>query len=140
MKTPVTALRLSPAQIAKLNSIATAHGTLSRTGPTSGLPSWRVLVADIADGRLTVKDPAKRWEPKEPKEKKKRKPFRAHPRFAAKWWKPTEMDDMPVADALAASGYPLDELVAAGMKLVDDGANLITPPEWTGWAWKEEEG
>ena len=135
MKTPVTALRLSPAQIAKLTSIAATHGTLSRTGPTSGNPSWRVLIADIADGRLTVKDPAKRWEPKQ---KKKRKPFRAHPRFPAKWWRPSEMDDMPTADALAASGYPLEELVAAGLKVVDDGRNLITPPEWTAWAWKEE--
>lgn len=140
MKTPTSSIRLSAKQLEKLNSIATVHGTLSRTGATTGEPSWRVLIADIADGRLTVKDPAKRWEPKEPKEKKKRKPFRAHPRFPAKWWHPTEMDDMPVADALDASGYPLDELVAAGLIVVDDGKNLIAPADWSGWGWKKEEG
>ena len=138
MKTPTSTIRLSAKQLEKLNSIAAAHGTLSRSGATSGEPSWRVLISAIADGTLTVKDPTKRWEPKEPKEKKKRKPFRAHPRFPSKWWHPTEMDDMPVADALDASGYPLDELVAAGLIVVDDGKNLIAPADWSGWGWKKE--
>lgn len=136
MKTPkpASSIKLSREQIGKLNSIAATHSAHARTGPTSGEPSWRVLVSDIADGRLTVKDPTKRWEPKE---KKKRKGFRPHPRFAAKWWKPSEMDDMPTADAVSASGYTVEELVAGGMRLVDDGKNLITPSDWSGWAWKE---
>lgn len=134
---PASSIKLSRDQIGKLNDIAATHSALARTGPTSGEPSWRVLVSDIADGRLTVKDPAKRWEPKQKKKKEKR-PFNPHPRFAAKWWKPSEMDDMPTAAAVEASGYPVEELTAKGLVLVDDGKNLIAPSDWSGWAWKED--
>lgn len=135
-KKTASSIKLSPDQIGKLNGIAATLNTLSRTGPTSGNPSWRVLVAEIADGRLTVKDPRAPWVPRQ-KKGRERKPFKAHPRFSPRWWKPTPTDDMPTDLALEESKYTLDELLSGGLIAVDDGKNLIAPPEWSGWAWKE---
>jgi hypothetical protein len=136
MKKTASSIKLSTDQLKKLTSIAATHKCHARTGPTSGNPSWRALVGDIADGRLRVKDPAAKWEPKD-KKPKERKPFKAHPRFKPRWWEPTEMDDMKTETAVAASGYSIEELTAGGLVLVDDGKNLIAPSDWFGWAWKE---
>ena len=47
-------IRLTAAEEAALRKIASHHGSLSRHGRTSGAPSWRILVQDIAAGRLFV--------------------------------------------------------------------------------------
>ena len=47
-------LLLTPAQWAALERLAELLEARSQRGPTAGKPSWRVLVAMIADGILAV--------------------------------------------------------------------------------------
>lgn len=47
-------IRLSDEEKAVLTEIAAQVGSVSRTGPTTGQPSWRTLVKDIANHRLKV--------------------------------------------------------------------------------------
>lgn len=54
MKTNLS-IRLTPEEETKLKAIAKKSGSLSRHGKTTGQPSWRILVQDIAAGRVVVK-------------------------------------------------------------------------------------
>jgi hypothetical protein len=54
MKKIASSIKLSPDQVGRLNELAADLGAHARTGPTSGEPSWRVLVAAIADGEVTL--------------------------------------------------------------------------------------
>lgn len=47
-------VRLSPEETATLNKIAGRMRSLSKHGATAGKPSWRILLKDIACGRLAV--------------------------------------------------------------------------------------
>lgn len=125
-------ISLSPKHVEALTELAKAHGMLSRGGPKSGLPSWQAMIVAIAEGSLQIDDCTTK-DRKERKEKKPRK-FSPHPRFAAKWWKPNEVGDMSVADAVAASGFSVEDLVAGGMQLVDGGTCLLPGAAWKGWA------
>ena len=53
-------VRLSPDEKEKLNTIALSMRSLSRHGATAGKPSWRILLKDIAFGRVGVVDRLKR--------------------------------------------------------------------------------
>ena len=122
---------LSLKQVESLSEIAVAQKTLSRSGTTTGLPSWRVLISTIADGTLVV---SPRGESKERKPKKERKPFMPHPRFSPRWWTPDDAGcSMPTAAAVAASGYTVDELIAGGMQATPDGDQLFPADHWSGW-------
>lgn len=50
------------------------------------------------------------------------------------WWEPADDGTMFAEDAVAASGLTVEQLVAAGLVLVDDNAFLAAPPAWAGWA------
>lgn len=120
---------LSLAQVAALKELATKNAAMSRSGPTTGNPSWRVLVAMIADGTLSVCLP-----PRPPRKKKKKgKKGGIHPHFVPGWWQPGPNDDMPVAAVLEATGLTVEQVSAAGLLLVDDGKHFMAPSEWVKW-------
>lgn len=48
-------IRLSAEESKALLAIASRTGSLSRHGATAGKPSWRVLLKDLASGRVKVK-------------------------------------------------------------------------------------
>ena len=54
MKKIASSIKLSPTQVGRLTELATELGAHSRSGPTTGEPSWRVLVSAIADGEVTL--------------------------------------------------------------------------------------
>lgn len=54
---PPQTIRLNEAEIEVLTEIAAQVGSVSRTGPTAGQPSWRTLVKDIANHRLKIHRP-----------------------------------------------------------------------------------
>ena len=197
MKSPRTAIDIGPDQIEQLNAIAGAVGALSRSGPTHGSPSWRVLVKDIAAGKIKVYNPKATREEREPRKAKAKKkskrprtpgapdwwapwygnamgidvamtrsglnrpallalgltfginPFLktpdiviGRPEWPADfvpsrphwWWEPADDGTMFAEDAVAASGLTVEQLVAAGLVLVDDDNFLAAPPAWAGWA------
>lgn len=53
-KPPRSSIDLNPSQIKSLNAIADTVGSTSRSGLTCGKASWRVLVKDIAAGKVFV--------------------------------------------------------------------------------------
>jgi hypothetical protein len=128
-KNKITSIALSQTNIEALTALATKHGALSRSGVTTGLPSWRVLIALIADGGLAIGSAS-------PKKAKSKKPFRGHPRFPPGWWQPGEFDDMPTDKAVAASGRTFEELIAGGLLAADAGTALLPGDGWTGWHYK----
>lgn len=55
MKRPAPAtIRLTETEIETLNQLAAQVGSVARTGPTAGTPSWRTLVKDIANHRVSI--------------------------------------------------------------------------------------
>ena len=55
--TPTTirrSLELTPDQWAALEDLAAQVNAVSRRGPTPGQPSWRILIAMLADGELRL--------------------------------------------------------------------------------------
>jgi hypothetical protein len=113
-------------QIEALNKIAAEFGALSRSGPTVGNPSWRVLLDFIASGQLKITHPGRDRRPE--RRAKKRKPFRAYAKYPAKWWKPNFAGLMNVQEAVAASGYTIEQLIAGGMRVGGVGDTLLAPP------------
>jgi hypothetical protein len=136
MKKKITTIGLSDTQFATLSALATEHKTLSRHGATTGEPSWRCLVAAIGDGTLVVSAPGAKGERRE---KKRKKPFKAHTQFPPRWWKPSPMDDMTTPEAVAASGMTFEVLVAGGLTHLPDGSKLL-PPRDASMKWYSEEG
>jgi len=55
------------------------------------------------------------------------------------WWKPIEDSTMPVLDAVAASEFSLEKLVAGGLILSDCKLWLGCPDEWTGWIYGKKD-
>lgn len=53
-KPPRHSVDLRPEEVETLNAIADEAGCKSRSGPTCGKPSWRVLLKDIAGGKVFV--------------------------------------------------------------------------------------
>ena len=47
-------LELNPEQWARLNALAASTESYSSRGPTPGAPSWRVLIARVADSPALV--------------------------------------------------------------------------------------
>ena len=48
-------IRLNASQVAQLTEIAARMKCKSGSGPSFGQPSWRIMVAGIADGLLVVR-------------------------------------------------------------------------------------
>ena len=141
MKTTTKTIRLTNAEEQILEQMALELGCIVRT---SGHPSWRVLVQDIANGRLQIQPrgnhfarkgtpppPPKVAPPQKPAQGDKPRVFRLWAKFPPKWWRPGVDACMPKEVVMAESKRTLEELLAAGM--VDAGPDLTIPPKWFGW-------
>jgi hypothetical protein len=53
-------INLSDEEVANLTRLAKNHRAFSRSGPTTGEPSWRVLVMAIAAGEIELPPPTNR--------------------------------------------------------------------------------
>lgn len=100
-------IRLTPTQCARLTDIAEKLHCVSGSGPTSGQPSWRVMVAGIADGVLLVRNPADKAVRREKKRKKREKITIPG---APAWWRPWYGNAMGLDYAVKASGLAADAL------------------------------
>ncbi len=136
-------IHLSEPERQALLAIAEAHDCNARSGATAGEPSYRILIQEIAAGRLSVisrrnaeGDSAK----KEKKGKKEKGPWKGFWKFRAKWWEPTnEKSTMMTDEAVEASGMTVDQLTGGGLILVADGAMLQCPDRWKGWVWRKSD-
>lgn len=126
-------IRLSDKQLAHLNEQAEVFECHSRHGVTAGVPSWRVLIQDIAAGRIGVYDRAKKRE-------KKRQPLTLDPHKAPAWWAPWSKSKVPNAMgakyAAKASKCTAADLEAAGLALLPEGGPgngplLVGLPGWS---------
>lgn len=116
---------MSTEEEAALLAIAKKHRSLSRHGRTSGEPSWRVLIHDIAEGRLAVVSATSRQVAPEHKKAESRE-FKFHQNSPPKWWQ----SGMKVEDLIQKTGMPSEKLAELGFG-VDQFA---TPPfGWRKW-------
>lgn len=112
-------LRLSPAHVAALQSEAERLECISRHGKTAGVPSWRILVQEIAAGKLSVCATRRR--------KKSSKPpgLRLDPTTPPDWWAPWAKSPVPnvmgLKFALKRSKRTAAELEAAGLIVAPEG-------------------
>lgn len=130
MKSKQTTITLIEGEEESLVSIASKLGVKSRSGPSSGKPTWRELIHQIAAGQLVVNRPSQNVKAAIPEKKKGRKlrPFKAWAKYPPKWWKPNFMGQMSVEAAVEGSGRTAEELEKGGLpRLGDDFFGL---EEW----------
>jgi hypothetical protein len=125
MKRQQTGILLSPDEESRLLAIAKRHRCYSRHGRTSGEPSWRVLMRDIADGRLTVGSPRSNAEVTP--EHKQEKPFIFHENSPPKWWNL----EMTIEAMTQKTKLTAEQLTAAGFGIT--GEFVIPPTGWRKW-------
>lgn len=53
-ETKPVAIRLTTEEQAALNKLAAKTNSVAKAGINAGKPSWRTMIRDIANGRLTV--------------------------------------------------------------------------------------
>jgi hypothetical protein len=125
MKRQQTGILLSPDEESRLLAIAKRHRCYSRHGRTSGEPSWRVLIHDIADGRLTVGSQRAAVAPEHHQED--RKSFIFHENSPPKWWNL----EMTVEAMTQKTKLAPEQIAAAGFRL--DGEFVAPPIGWRKW-------
>lgn len=133
-------IHLSESERNALLAIAGEHDCRAKSGVTAGSPSFRILIQDIASGRLGVisRKPGDSTKAvTASKVKGEKKPWKGFWKFRAKWWKPIDDSTMMVDDAVAASGMTVDQLVAGGLGLSECGQWLVPPDRWKGWKWRK---
>lgn len=133
-------IHLSEPERDALLAIADEHDCRAKSGATAGSPSFRILIQDIASGRLAVVQRKAGDTPKSgatPKAKGEKKPWKGFWKFRAKWWKPIDDSTMMVDDAVAASGMTVEQLVGGGLELSDCGQWLAPPDRWKGWKYRK---
>ena len=112
----------------RLIEMAAAHQMVSRSGPTTGAPSFRTLIHAIADGdfRLTPIRKARTAAQKK---------FKASPRHPPAWWRPSSLGDMSAESVYVATGLTVDLLRASGLEVLDedDGQSVMPPAGWKAW-------
>lgn len=131
-------LKLSEKVLATLQRLAEENQSLAKAGPTTGKPSWRAFVNDIGNNRIPVGTqcrPAK--SPAEPKAPKAKKPWKGYWKHRASWWEPYEGNFMLVGEVIEKSGLTVDQLVAGGLLLTDDGEMVESPAKWGGWKYNK---
>lgn len=137
-KTKVYSIRLSDEEIEALLEIAAENRAFSCSGVTTGKPSWRALVHGIAAKRITCGvqcRPAK--SPAEPKAPKAKKPWKGYWKHRASWWEPYEGNFMLTGEVVEKSGLTVEQLVAGGLLLTDDGEMVESPAKWGGWKYNK---
>lgn len=148
-------IRLTPTQCERLTNIAEKLHCRSGAGPTFGMPSWRVMVAGIADGVLVVRNPSDKSAKAERRERRKqRREKRSQaPAIpgAPDWWKPWYGNAMGQEHAMRVSGITASELVELGLRLefnpfLQHPEVVVGKPEWPApflpsrphWWWKPD--
>jgi len=131
MKKQQTGLLLSSDEEARLLAIAKKHRSLSRHGRTSGEPSWRVLIHDIAEGRLAVVSATRAHAAPEHKQKIATKPFVFHRTAPPRWWN----DEITPDELSQKTGMDAEQLTEEGF---GTAAEFATPPAgWDAWRGKK---
>ena len=132
-------LKLSDDVIAKLEALAIEHQSLAKAGPTTGKPSWRAMINDLGSGKIFLtrskNQPAK--SPAEPKAPKAKKPWKGYWKHRASWWEPYDGNFMLTGEVVEKSGLTVDQLVAGGLMLADDGETVESPAKWGGWKYNK---
>ena len=125
-------IRLSDSQLTYLQEQSAFYECVSRHGITAGEPSWRILIQEIATGRIGIYDRTKKRE-------KKRQPLTLDPHKAPAWWTPWPKSKVPNAMgakyAVKASKHTTADLEAAGLVLLPEGGPgngplLVGLPGW----------
>jgi hypothetical protein len=131
-------VRMRDEHVKILNAAAAKVGALSKTGSTYGQPSWRAMLHDIVEGRLDVVEKgAKAKPPAEPKPPKAKKPWKGYWKHRASWWEPDDGNAMLTGEVVQKSGLTVDQLVAGGLLLIEDGNFVQSPAKWGGWKYNK---
>ena len=123
-KRPNKSIPLSVREEEKLTRLAAEHGSYALTGPTAGMPSWRRMISEIAQGEFVIRRRKVALPPEDPPvEVEVVVPADVSPPL---WW-PRE-DDGSLRVYAEVSGERAKQCEAMGLDLEDLG--FVAKGEW----------